>query len=349
MIIKVLAFIIVFTIIVLAHEIGHFIFARLAGIRVLELGMGLGPKLFGIIKNKTKYTLNLLPIGGFVRIAGLDEKTGDPSETFSKEESYLSKSAGQKGMAIFGGPAFNLLLAFIIYYAMFVVTGVPVDTSNQIATVSPGSVADKVGLISGDKIIALSGRKVEKMIETVNIIHKSAGKELILSIDRAGKVFNVKVTPRYNEKMKIGLIGFSFKPVYARTNPLMALYKSLEQVVIGSALIIFTLALLIIGKISLLDLAGPVGIAQFTGQVAGEGIIPLLSFTAFLSINLGILNLLPIPALDGGRLVFIGIEAIRKKAVDIETENKIHQIGFALLLAIMALVTANDILRLIRR
>jgi regulator of sigma E protease len=232
---------------------------------------------------------------------------------------------------------------------MFVFTGVPKDISNEIATIAPGSVAAKAGMKSGDKIIAISGKKTIKMSDAVDQIHKSAGKTLVLTIDRKGKISNVKVVPQLNKKLKIGLIGFSLKPFYVKTNPLAALYESMKQVVVTSVVILYTLSLLIIGKISLFDLAGPVGIAQFTGQVAGEGIIPLLSFTAFLSINLGLINLLPIPALDGGRLIFIVVEGIRKKAIDINLENKIHQVGLTLLLALMAIITVNDIFRILRR
>jgi len=288
MIIKFIAFIVVFTVIVLAHEIGHFIFSRLAGIRVLELGMGLGPRIWMTIKDKTKYTLNLLPVGGFVRIAGLDEDTSDKDEKFSANESYLAKTPKEKFLSIFGGPLFNFILAFIIFYIMFVFTGVPKDTSNEIAMISPGSVAEKAGLMPGDKITAIQGTKIVKMMDAISQIHKSAGKQLTLTIDRDGKIFNVKAVPQLNKKMKIALIGFSLKPVYARTNPLFAIYESLAQVIATSVFILITLGFLIIGKISLFDLAGPVGIAQFTGQVAGEGIVPLLSFTAFLSINLGL-------------------------------------------------------------
>jgi len=215
--------------------------------------------------------------------------------------------------------------------------------------VSPGSAAARVGIKPGDKIIAISGKKITKMSDAVDMIHRSAGKPLVLTIDRKGKTLKFSAVPELNKKLKIGLIGFSLKPIYARTNPLAAFYESLKQVVLSSLVILYTLGLLIVGKVSILNLAGPVGIAQFTGQVAGEGLVPLLSFTAFLSINLGLANLLPIPALDGGRLVFIIIEGIRKKAIDIQLENKIHQVGLTLLLALMAVVTVNDIFRIFRK
>lgn len=349
MLISIISFVIVFSIVTLSHEFGHFIFSRRAGIKVLEMGLGFGPKLFCLIKEGTLYTINLFPLGGFIRIAGIDPSEEHKDEKYSLEQSYISKNPKQKFMSIFGGPVFNLILAFIIFYAMYTITGVPKDISNEIATIAPASPAHNIGLRPGDRILAMSGEKITKMADAVSLIHKSAGKQIVMTIDRHGKTFTVKAIPRLNKKLNIGLIGFSLKPIYARTNPFNAFYESAKQVFISSALIIYTIGLLIVGKVSLLDLAGPVGIAQFTGQVAGEGIVPLLSFTAFLSINLGIINLLPIPALDGGRIVFILIEAVRKKAVDIELENKIHHIGLIALLSLMAVVTTNDIFRIFKK
>jgi len=381
MIIKIVSFIIVFTVIILAHEIGHFVFSRLAGIRVLELGMGLGPRIFGVLKDKTKYTLNLLPIGGFVRIAGLDEDTTDKNESFTPKESYLTKRPGQKFLAIFGGPLFNMLLAAIIFYFMFIISGVPSGTSNEIDIVTPASAAQKVGIMSGDRILKVEVKKndLEKAIDKfqddvkkilsengtnnniedtegakgksdiiamIGIIHNNPGKTIIITLDRNGKEIKKTVIPKLNSKLGIGLIGISLKSIYIKTDPIRAVYLCLKQLLLTSISILYVLGLLIVGKVSLFDLAGPVGIAQFTGQVAGEGIVPLLYFTAYLSINLGLINLLPIPALDGGRLVFIIIEWIRKKAVDPILENKIHQVGFALLLAILALVTVSDVIKI---
>lgn len=349
MLVSIISFIIVFSVVTLAHEFGHYYFSRRAGIKILELGLGFGPRLYGLLREKTLYTINLLPLGGFIRIAGISPEEETKDDKYSTEESYMSKNPPQKFMSVFGGPLFNILLAFVIFYFMFVFTGVPSDISNEISTVAPGSVAAKVGIKPGDRIIAISGRKIVKMADAVTQIHESAGKILTITIERKGITSNIKAVPQLNKRLKMGLIGFSLKPIYVRTNPLSALYESVKQVAVTSLAILYTLGLLITGKISILDLAGPVGIAQFTGQVAGEGIVPLLSFTAFLSINLGLVNLLPIPALDGGRLVFIVIEGIRKKAVDIALENKIHQVGLTILLAIMAVVTVNDIFRIFRK
>jgi regulator of sigma E protease len=351
MIISIISFIFVFTAVTLAHEFGHLLFSRRAGIRVLEFGLGFGPRLISFVRDRTLYTLNLVPILGFVRIAGLDEEAGRPEESYTPDESYQTKTPGQKFASIFGGPLFNMILAFLIFYVMFTFTGVPKGISNEIAAVAPASEAMRIGIMPGDKIIFLGAqnKSITKIPDIVEYIHKNAGKKVYLVIERKGERIRKSVTPQLNKKLKIGLVGFSLKPFYVRTNPFIALYESFAQLVTTSLFILYTLGMLLIGKISVLDLAGPVGIAYYTGQVASEGVIPLLSFTAFLSINLGLLNLLPLPALDGGRLVFIAIEKIRGRAVDASLENKIHQVGLILLLVLMAVVTANDILRIFRR
>jgi regulator of sigma E protease len=349
MLITLISFIVVFTVVTLAHELGHLYFSRRAGIRVLEFGIGFGPKLFSFVRDKTQYTLNLIPMLGYVRIAGLDDEIVKPEDRVPPAESFTHKSPGQRFMSIFGGPLCNMILAFIIFYFMFTVTGVPGDISNEIAAIAPASEASRIGMVPGDKIIAISGKKFDKMADAIKVIHTSGGKPIVITIERKGELLKMKATPKLNKKLNISLVGFSLKPIYVRANPFKALYDSFVQVGIMSAMILTTLGMLIVGKVSLLDLAGPVGIAQFTGQVAGEGIGPLLSFTAFLSINLGLLNLLPLPALDGGRLAFIVLEKIRGKAVSQEFESKVHQVGFILLLGLMAIVTCNDILRLFRK
>ena len=348
MLTSIVSFIVVFTVVVLAHELGHLLFSRKAGIAVIEFGIGFGPKIFSFVMDKTQYTLNMIPILGFVRIAGLDDEAGLSRNKYSKKENYHSKTPPQKFMSIFGGPLFNLILALVLIYIVLVFNGVPRGISNEIMTISPASEAQKAGMQPGDKLLAIQGKRVANPLDAVKMIHNSPGKELLVTIERNGSTKDYRVTPRLNKKMNIGLIGFSLKPIYEKVGPFTAIYESFSQVIGISLAIIYTIGLLFIGKLSLLDLAGPVGIAQFTGQVAGQGIMPLISFTAFLSINLGILNLLPIPALDGGRLVFIIIEWARKKAIDIELENKIHQVGFTVLLILMAVITGHDILRIFR-
>jgi len=340
-----IAFIIVLSAVVLPHEIGHFLFALRAGIRPLEIGLGFGPKLLAFKGKKTLYSLNAVPLGGFIRIAGLnpEEEKGEEA-AYPEEESYLSKSPFQKALTILGGPFMNFVFAFLLLSFIFGVFGSP-ELSNEVDKVLPGSVAEASGLKAGDRLVGLNGSEVKSIEGAIAVIHKSSGKSLSLTLNRAGKVLTLWVTPKYDEKLKVGLIGFSPKVVYKKYGAFSAIAEGAKETVGISLLILFFIGQLIIGAVSFGGLAGPVGIAQLTGQAANSGIASLLSFTAFLSINLGIVNLLPLPALDGGRVVFIIIEAIRGKALDQETENRIHFVGFALLMGLAAALTVNDIMR----
>ena len=340
----------VLTAVVLPHELGHFIFALRAGIKPLELALGFpGPRLLSFKKGKTRYSIYLLPLGGFIRIAGLNPEEEKEDEEYAPEESYLNKSPLKKGLTIFGGPLMNMVFAFLLLSMVFAVFGTPVGVSNVVGTVSKGSPADLAGLMPGDKIVKLNGSPVSDMSYIVEIIHKSSGKKLVLTVERGNKAVNISATPKYNEKLEIGLIGFSPKALYKRFGILSSLWFGLKETVGMTLLVLYSLWLLITGGASLRDLAGPVGIAQFTGQAAGGGLSQLLSFTAFLSINLGVVNLLPLPALDGGRIVFIIIEAIRKKSLPVEVENKVHAVGMMVLLSLAAVLTVNDVLRWIRQ
>lgn len=346
MIIAIVSFIVVFTIVALAHELGHLLFSKHAGIRVIEFGLGFGPRLISFDRGGTLYCLNLIPILGYVKIAGLDDEEKADSSGRLPSDSYLSKTPWQKFLSLFGGPFFNLLLASLILYFLFTFFGMPSGISNEIAVISPGSEAQRVGFMSGDRIVALNGVGGLKMEDVIDRIHKSPDRQLTLTIDRGGKVIKIKATPRLQKKLGIGLIGFSLKPIYVRTDPISAVYQSVVQVFVTSVAILYTVGLLLIGKVSILDLAGPVGIAHVTGQVAEEGLAPLMSFTAFLSINLGLLNLVPLPALDGGRIFFVLLEKLMGRPVDRKLENNIHEVGFVLLLVLMAVVSVNDILKI---
>ena len=345
MLLTIVSFLFVFTIITLVHEFGHLIFAKRAGIAVPEFGLGFGPTIFSFKKNNTIYKLNSLPILGYVKIAGLDAE--DPQEKeVPEDQKYYNKKVLQKFLPIFAGALMNLLLGFFIFSIVFMVAGIPAGISNTIAAVSPGSEAAKVGLQAGDQLIAINGVRYENGEEAVKVIHASPEQELELTIDRSGQVKKIKAVPRLNKKLKVGLIGFSLKAVYQKVNPLVAIYHGFLET---WGLVLMILALvgrLLVGKLALGDLAGPIGIAQITGQYAQHGFWSLMNFMAFFSINVAVINLLPIPALDGGRLFFVLLEAVRGKAINIEKENKAHSIGLFVFLALIALLTVNDLIRI---
>lgn len=344
MLISVLAFFFVFTIVALAHEFGHFIAAKFAGIRVYEFALGFGPRLLSIKRGETVYALNLVPILGYVKLAGMEEGEEDPS--CPEDRKYYNKSFKDKFFSVASGPLMNLILAFLILTLIFALVGVPKEISNIIEKVKPGSVAERVGLKPGDTLVSLNGVKVSKMTSAIEQIHRSAGKTLTLEIGRAGKTLKIKATPQYNPKLKVGLLGFTPKPLYVRVNPLAALFYGAQQTLAMVALMFIIIWQLILGAVSVRDLAGPVGIAQITGQYAQSGALTFFHFLAFLSVNIGVINLLPLPALDGGHLTFAFIEWVRRKPFDRKLESKIHQWGLAVLLALMVLVTFNDLLRI---
>lgn len=186
------------------------------------------------------------------------------------------------------------------------------------------------------------------MEKAIDFIHKSADRPLRLTIDRQGEKLQFQAVPKYNKRLKVGLLGFAPKPIYKRVNPFVAVYHGFIQTFSMIVLTLMIIGQLIAGRLALGDLAGPIGIAQITGRYAQTGFISLVWFTAFISVNIGVINLLPLPALDGGRLVFVVIEWIRKKPIDPKLEIKINQWGLAALLGLMALVSINDILRIIR-
>ncbi|MCU0640949.1 MAG: RIP metalloprotease RseP [Candidatus Margulisbacteria bacterium] len=344
LLLNIVSFLVVFTFIALVHELGHFIWAKRAGIRVIEFGLGFGPRLWAREKNDTTFSLNLIPILAFVRIAGEGEDKED-LET-PPDQKYQAKSAAQKFMAIVSGPAMNLLAAAVVLSFLFLIAGVPSGVSSEIGSVNKNSPAEKAGLRVGDRLVSINGKSFNKMEAAIAFIHQSRDRSLTLLIERGSKKMTIAAAPKFNERLKVSLLGFSPKPIYKKVNPLFALYYGVAQT---GAMILTTLLVvwqLILGAVSLRDLAGPIGIAQITGRYAESGLVSLVYFAAFISVNVGVLNLLPLPALDGGRLVFILLEWLRKKPVDSKLEMAINQWGFAALLGLMAVVSFNDILRL---
>jgi regulator of sigma E protease len=347
MLLTIISFIVVFTLITLAHEGGHLLFAKLNGIRVYEFGLGFGPPLFQFKHNGTVYKINLLPILGYVKIAGID--TDDPEEAATPaDEKYFNKGPLARFLSIFGGPLCNLILGFIIFSILFAFIGIPTGLSNEIAAISPNSPAAKAGLASGDRLIDLNGKAITSPEKAIDFIHNNAEKPLSITVSRGGKKFTFTATPKLNKRLKVGLLGFSLNPVYQKVSPASALIRAAKETWGLTVLTAVIIGKLFVGQIGLGDLAGPVGIAQITGQYASSGLIAILGFISFFSINVAVLNLIPLPALDGGRLFFIVLGLITRRPINIELENKIHAVGMTLLLAFIAVLTFNDKFRIFK-
>ncbi len=347
MITSVLAFCFVFLVVALAHEAGHFLWAKRAGIRVLELGIGFGPRLFSFKKNGTVYSINLFPVLAFVRLAGIDEE-GAEEKDCPPEERYSSKPPLEKFKSICAGPIANLVLGILIFAFLSNVYGLP-ETSSRIASVSAGSPAAAAGIKPGDILLSADGLRDSNPLAMVNVIHKSAGKKIGIEVLRNGDPVKLAAIPKYDERYKVGLLGFALEVERKKTGILSSFWAGAKKTYEISAGILFILGQLITGKMSVAGLAGPLGIAQFSGQAASQGFYSLMFFIGLISVNLGIFNLLPLPALDGGRLVFILIEAVRGKPIPIEQENKIHQWGLIALLALAAVVSVNDLFRILKK
>lgn len=347
MLMMLISFFFVFTIITLTHEFAHLYFSKKAGIRVLEFGIGFGPTLFSVTKNDTIYRVNALPILGYVKIAGIDGDDDQEKQT-PETEKYYTKTPWQKFVAISAGAIANILLGALVYSLVFMFIGMPAGISSEISTVSPGSIAEKSGIRSGDVLLSLDNKTYKDPKDLISVIHKSKDKQITLKIKRNGQTLEIKAKPAYNPKLKVSLLGFTLRPVYQKINPLQAVYHGFKETFGLMAMISILLVKLLTGQVALGDLAGPIGIAQISGQYAQQGPAAFLGFLAFFSINVGLLNLFPIPALDGGRIVFVLIEAIFRRPVPIGIENKIHLYGMYALLTLMAIISINDILRLFR-
>lgn len=414
----VIAFIIIFGALVFFHELGHLIFAKRAGILCREFAIGMGPKLLSFTKNDTVYTIRLLPIGGYVRMAGEDPemveiKPGyrvgllfDKNDEVSKivlnnkekypdirvieveyadvehdliikgyeegddeslqtfrisrkanfvengketliapfDRQFASKTLGQRTMAIFAGPMMNFVLAFVVFVIIALIQGMPTHEP-MLGKLTPDGAALEAGLKEGDIVHSVDGAEISTWEDVVEIIQNNPKKELDFVLERDGQDMTIPVTPKVQEVedgKTIGIIGV-YSPM--EKSPLKSITYGAKEVFVWTKEIFSMLGKLITGQFSIDALSGPVGIYVSTDTVAKSGVLYLMKWAGVLSINLGIMNLLPIPALDGGRLMFFAVEGLRGKPVDRQKEGMVHFIGFALLMLLMLVVTWNDIQR----
>ncbi|MGX6441947.1 RIP metalloprotease RseP [Neobacillus sp. K501] len=413
----VIAFIVIFGALVFFHELGHLVFAKRAGILCREFAIGFGPKIFSHKKGETTYTIRLLPIGGFVRMAGEDPETveikpgyriglifdqenkvnkiilnnkekfpncrivevefadierdliikGYPDDddeslqTFSVSQTavtvengietqiapyhrqFASKTLPQRAMAIFAGPMMNFVLAFFVFIVIALLQGVPTNEP-KLGEITSDGAASAAGLVKGDIVQSINGAEISSWSDVVEIIRENPNKELDFTITREGKDLEIPVTPKEQtvEGNKIGIIGV-YSPV--EKSPIQAITSGFEETYFWTKQIFVMLGKLVTGQFSIDMLSGPVGIYVSTDTVVQSGIYYVMKWAAILSINLGIMNLLPLPALDGGRLMFFAVEAVRGKPIDRHKEGLVHFIGFALLMLLMLVVTWNDIQR----
>jgi regulator of sigma E protease len=327
-----ISFILVFGIIVFFHEFGHFIFARINGIKVHEFSMGMGPKLFSIKKKETVYSLRIFPIGGYVKMEGEDE---DSQEMFS----FSKKNPYQRFSVIFAGPFMNFVLAIILLTIIGFIIGTP---TNIVGEAIDGLPATNAGIISNDEIVSINNVKIKEWEDIVNEI--SSSENLNIKIIRDSEEIEIELIPIIDEENGRKIIGISPKYVI---NPIESIKNAAITTYQFSTSLFVFLKDLIVGNEVQGEVLGPVGIVELVGNEAKNGITNLLFLAAYLSVNLGVINLLPFPALDGGRIVFIIVEILRGKPIDPQKEGFVHMIGFTILMGLMVFVLWKDITRLL--
>lgn len=360
MILTIITFIVILGLLVFVHELGHFLVAKRNGVRVDEFGFGFPPRLFGVKKGETIYSINAIPLGGFVKIYGED---GDGE---GSNRSFVSKKLAQKLRILFAGVTMNFLLA-VLLFSLGHFVGLPTAISEseiekypnaqlQIIGIADGSPADLAGIKTGDFVVALkssSGEIIEKLksaSQFQEFVDKQKNKEITVVLKQGDAVNEIKLIPRANPPQGQGPIGVELASV-AKVR--MSWYQAIWQGFLTTISLVWLLLsvlyqvfknLFITGRAGV-DIVGPVGIFNLTGQAASMGFIYLLQLTAVLSINLAVINAFPFPALDGGRGLFLLIEKIKGSPISAKTVSLIHNIGFALLILLMVAITYRDIVR----
>lgn len=360
---NVLIFLIILLILVISHEFGHFIVAKKSGIRVDEFSFGFPPKLFGKKFGETSYNFNLLPFGGYVKIFG-ENPDEDSINGPDKNRSFVNKPRHIQAAVLVAGVVMNFLVAWLLLTVGFL-SGLPTSVSvapqgsiikNQALTITnvvPNSPAEKAGLKTGDKIISLNNTKADLNIETVQSFIKSHDNEEVkVLVERAKDQQEIVVVPETGKDSDVPMIGISMDVIGMMKLPVhKALFEGLklswqvtEQTVLGFYNLIKGA---IMGQGNMSSITGPVGIVGVVGDAAKFGFVYLLSFTALISINLAVINLIPFPALDGGRLLFLLIEKIKGSRIKPQISNMVNMVGFGLLMLLMAIITYNDIAKLL--
>ncbi|MCI8778695.1 MAG: RIP metalloprotease RseP [Bacilli bacterium] len=340
-------FILILGITVMIHELGHFIFAKKAGIYVYEFSIGMGPKLFQIHskKDETVYSIRLFPIGGYVQMAG---ESVEEDKNIPKEKQLQSKTWFQRFMTIIAGVLFNFLLAVVLFFIIGLVNGSP-SKETYINTVEETSPAFQAGLEPNSQILELNGKKIKSMSQLDLELNINLGKNFeFVILTETGDTKTVTITPIEKETEETGktyYYGFSYRNNYNKgiLSALKYAFTNVFSLIHQMILVIFYL---ITGKLSLNNLSGPVGIYNIVGEASKYGILTMMNLIGLLCVNVGFINILPLPAFDGGRLLFLIIEKIKGKPVDSKIENTIHAIGMILLMGLMVVITYNDIMRL---
>ncbi len=345
--------IVVFSILIIVHEFGHLIMAKRCGVKVERFSIGFGPKVMSLKVGETEYRVSLVPLGGYVKLAGEtheDRPTGEPGE-------FLSKPPGKRFLILIFGPFLNYVLGFLLFSAVFMI-GSPVPT-NMVGGVLDDYPAKRAGIKPGDKVIAIDGQRIEYWNELTSAIREKLDDKLTMEIVRDGRILELKLEPKIEEhkdifgkmiKVPIAGITASDEMVYMKYGPLESFYRGAEKTLELSSLTLRAIWSLITNRLSVKEsVSGPIGIFKMTAVAAKQGILPLLSFMGLISISLAIFNIFPIPVLDGGHILFLIIEKIRRRPLSPKVQEIAMHIGLGLLVMLMLFVSYYDILRFFKR
>jgi|RhiMethySRZTD1v2_1073278.scaffolds.fasta_scaffold19057_6 regulator of sigma E protease len=353
-------FVFVLSVIVFFHELGHFLVARWCGVRVLTFSIGFGPELIGFNdRHGTRWKFSAIPLGGYVKFFGDENAASVPDHEAAsqmseaeKRESFVFKPVGQRAAIVVAGPLANFILAIVIFAAVFTFYGHQA-TPARVDAVQPGSAAQGAGFQQGDLIVSINGRKMDTFLDMQRFVSTAADQELEFEVDRSGKIIKLRATPKLTEQKdhfgnvhRRGLLGISGLPEPpVPVNPLTAVKLGAKETWFVVERTLAYLGGVIVGRESADQLGGPIRIAQVAGQVATIGFIPILNLAALLSVSIGLLNLFPVPLLDGGHLLFYAIEALRGRPLSERAQEYGFRFGLAVVLLLMFFATYNDVVQ----
>lgn len=343
-------------VLIFVHELGHFIVAKLLKIKVLKFSLGFGPKVTGATYGETEYLLSAIPLGGYVKMLGQSDTPGEEEEISEadKPRAFNFQPIWKRFAIVFAGPLFNVLFAAMLFYFIFL-GGVPYLLP-EVGEVTAGTPAQGAGIQKGDRIAVIDGIPIERWDDMTALIHKSPGKPLSIKISRDGTDIPLTIIPErktvkdiFGQGKEVGLIGITPAGTtkVTREGPVQALGSAVRRTWEISVLTLVSIIKLIQRVIPADTIGGPIMIVQMAGQQASQGAMNFFMFMAIISINLGVLNILPIPILDGGHLLFMGIELVRRKPLSERSMLMAQRVGLALLVTLMVFALYNDIIRLI--
>lgn len=340
-------------ILIIVHEFGHFSVARMCGVGVEKFSVGFGKTIYSKTVDETEYILAAVPLGGYVKLVGEDPDE-ETEGAKNPEKSFNLKPVSARLAIVVAGAVFNILLAVLIFFGIYL-TGVPMILDEpRIGGLVPEKRAEQAGLLAGDTILSIDGVSVETWGDMADIIQGSAGVALDLEIQREDTTFTINITPEKDEllnlqgeKVEVGLIGIRPPEEIRSFGILESGYKAVERTVTVGYITYWGIYKMVVGDISPKNIGGPLFIGQLAGQQIQKGIVPYATLCAIISINLGIINLLPIPVLDGGHMIFLFIESIFRRPVKVKHREVAQQVGLFLLISLMVFAFYNDIMRFI--